>query len=93
RRISLHLPQPAGERMVSAAAVDDPSSVDVRLARAPKQRDLWRVLEAAGAPVPVPRALRAAGVGQPILRALVMRGLAHVERRASTPYRVDGRGP
>ncbi len=93
RRISLHLPQPAGERLVSAAAIDDTGSVDARLARAPKQRDLWRVLEAADGPIPVAQALRAAGVGQPILRALVMRGLACVERRASTPYLVDVVGP
>lgn len=93
RRISLHLPQPAGERMVSAATVEDPGSIDSVLARAPKQRELWRVIEAADAPVPVPQALRAAGVGQPILRALVMRGLARVERRANTPYLVDVTGP
>ncbi len=89
RRISLHLPQPAGERMVSATAVEDSGSVDERLARAPKQRALWQVLEAAATPLPVPQALRAAGVGPPILRALVARGLAQVERRPSTTYLVD----
>lgn len=93
RRISLHLPQPAGERMVRAAAVDDAGAVDAQLARAPRQRDLWRVLKAAEAPVPVSQALRTAGVSQPILRALVMRGLARVERRAKTPYLVDVTGP
>ena len=89
RRISLHLPQPAGERMASAAAVDDAGAVDARLARAPRQRELWRVLKAADAPIPVAQALRTAGVSQPILRALVTRGLARVERRANTPYVVD----
>ena len=89
RRISLHLPQTAGERLVSAAAVEDPGAVDVRLARAPKQLALWRVLAAAEEPLPVPRALHVADVGQSILRALVARGLARVERRPTTPYLVD----
>ena len=93
RRISLHLPQPAGERMASAVAVDEAGAVDAKLARAPKQRALWRVLTSADAPIPVAQALRAAGVGQPILRALVTRGLARVERRANTPYLVDVPGP
>lgn len=90
RRISVHLPQPAGERLVSAAAVDDPDAVDALLARAPKQRALWQVLAAADEPLPVPQALRTADVGQPILRVLVARGLARVERKPSTPYLVDG---
>jgi len=93
RRISLHLPQPAGERLVSAASGDDPGSVDARLARAPKQRALWQVLADADEPLPVPQALRTAGVGQPILRALVARGLARVERRPTTPFLVDGVSP
>jgi len=93
RRISVHLPQPAGERLVSAASVDDPGSVDARLARAPKQRALWQVLAAANEPLPVPQVLRSAGVGQPILRALVARGLARVERRPTTPFLVDGVSP
>ena len=90
RRISLHLPQTAGERLVSAAAVEDPGAVDARLARAPKQLALWRVLAAEEEPLPVPRALRLADVGQSILRALVARGLARVERHPATPYLVDG---
>ena len=92
RRISLHLPQPVGERMVSAAAVEDLGAIDERLARAPKQRALWRVLAAADAPLPVPQALRTAGVGPSILRVLVARGLARIERRANTPYLIDAAG-
>ena len=89
RRIALHLPQPAGERMVSATAANDPASVDAMLTRAPKQQALWQVLEAEDQAIPVSRALYAADVGPSILRALVARGLARIERRPTMPYLAD----
>ena len=86
RRLTLRFPNLASERLAIAVAPDSGTTVESRLARAPKQRELWDVLMDAGGPVPVTELLRRATASESALRGLLAKGLARIDRRWTMPY-------
>ncbi len=86
RRLTLRFPEPAAERLAVGVAPDSDEAVESRLARAPKQRELWDVLMDAGGPLPVAELLGRATASEASLRGLVANGLARIDRRWTRPY-------
>lgn len=92
RRIFVKLPRLPGVRVASALGPPGQDSADVVLARAPKQRALWHVLNSACQPIVVSEALLAADARASHLNGLVSRGMARVQNRNARPYLATPRG-